>query len=472
MRRRAARLAALLALAGCALPGRQAPAPGDAGLPPAPTEPGRPALVVLVSVSAMTPDRYRGADPAMPSVARLAAAGVAAAEVEPVAPAARAPAHATLVTGRRPASHRVASERLLGERGVRGEGYTHASQLRGASLWSAAAEARRPVAALGWPTSVGAAIPLLLPDVEIARRGTSWLAELADKTTPWLHELAGRLGGGDPASAAPGPARDATLVAVACEVLAAPQPPALLLLHLGQTRPALAAFGPAAPETARAFAGADGEIARLLACLARAGRLADAALLVAGDHGALDVHSALAPNALLEEAGLLSRDDGGAGLRGWRALARSNGGSAFVYARGEGDALRARHALAARAETSGAFRVVSAEELLALGADPEAWFGLEARPGYVFSDGVGGPAEGPSALRGAGGYLPGRADMAPGFVAWGRGLRRGVRVPWMRQIDVAPTAARLLGLTLDAAEGRPLAGVLDLPPDAAPAAQP
>jgi len=473
VRRRAPRLAALLApaLVACALPGGQAP--GDGGrLPELPPEPGRPALVVLISVAAMTPDRYRGADPAMPSVARLAAAGVAAAEVEPVAPAARAPAHATLVTGRRPAGHRVASDRLLGERGVRGEGYTHASQLRGPSLWSVAAAAQRPAAALGWPTTTGAAIPLLLPDVETVRRGSSWLQELADKSTPWLHELAGRLGGAAPGTAGPGPARDATLVGVACEVLASPAAPALLLLELGQAGPALAASGPGAPETARALAGADAEIERLLGCLARAGRLAASAFIVAGDHGAVDVHSALAPNALLEEAGLLSRDERDPALRGWRAIARSNGGSAFVYARSEGDALRARRALEAGAEASGAFRVVSAEELLALGADPEAWFGLEARPGYVFTDGAGAPAEAPTALRGAGGYLPGRAEMGPGFVAWGRGVARGVRVPWMRQIDVAPTVARLLGLVLDAADGRPLAGALNLPPDTGPAGQP
>jgi hypothetical protein len=107
--------------------------------------------------------------------------------------------------------------------------------------------------------------------------------------------------------------------------------------------------------------------------------------------------------------------------------------------------------------------VVSAEELLDAGADPEAWFGLEARPGYVFTDdaAVVGPV--PSALLGAAGYLSDVPAMSPGFVAWGSGVRPGVRIPWLRQIDVAPTVALLLGVPLDEADGRAPLGALNLP---------
>ena len=59
--------------------------------------------------------------------------------------------------------------------------------------------------------------------------------------------------------------------------------------------------------------------------------------------------------------------------------------------------------------------------------------------------------------------------MAPGFVLWGRGVRSGVRVPWMRQSDVAPTLARLLGLPLDSQDGRVLVGALEAPLQAPPA---
>jgi hypothetical protein len=463
--RRAAAALALLALA-CAGRGPAAlPDVPDSLALPAPQGPARPAALVLIAVAGLVPDAYLGAAPAMPTLARLAAAGAAASFVEPVAPPARAPAHASLATGRRPASHRVASDLLLGERGVRREAYTHASQLHGASLWSAAAEAGRPAAALGWPTTVGAAIPFLLPDVEPVRRG-SWLDELADKATPWLLELARARGAALPTADRPGPERDAVLVGVACEVVRAPAPPALLLLHLGQVAAAAERAGPDAPETRAALARADGEIARLLECLRETGRLEATALLVAGDRGLAPAHTRLAPNLALAREGLLARDGENAGLRSWQALARSNGGSAFVYARSEGDALRARAALELEAKRGGVFRVVPAQEMLALGADPEAWFGLEARPGFEFGDGAEGPLASPSPVAAVGGYLVPSAAPAPGFVAFGPGVRRGVRLPWMRQIDVAPLAAHLLGLRLEEAEGIPLVGALELPADA------
>lgn len=51
-----------------------------------------------------------------------------------------------------------------------------------------------------------------------------------------------------------------------------------------------------------------------------------------------------------------------------------------------------------------------------------------------------------------------------GLAAWGPGLRRGVRVPRMEQIDVAPTIAALLGIRLPDADGRTLVGLLSVEP--------
>jgi hypothetical protein len=101
--------------------------------------------------------------------------------------------------------------------------------------------------------------------------------------------------------------------------------------------------------------------------------------------------------------------------------------------------------------------------MLESGADPEAWFALEAQPGTVFRDLEGRSVVEPAALRGSGGYLRAAEKLEPGFVAWGQGLRAGVRIPWMRQSDVAPTVAALLGLELAPKDGRRLVGVLALP---------
>jgi hypothetical protein len=101
--------------------------------------------------------------------------------------------------------------------------------------------------------------------------------------------------------------------------------------------------------------------------------------------------------------------------------------------------------------------------MLRLGADPDAWFGLEAEPGFVFGDEARGFLLRPALQRGGWGYLPDRSEMDTGFVAWGPGLGRRLRIPEMQQTDVGPTLARLLGLSLEGADGRVLVGVLRLP---------
>jgi hypothetical protein len=150
-------------------------------------------------------------------------------------------------------------------------------------------------------------------------------------------------------------------------------------------------------------------------------------------------------------------------------VVRSNGGSAFVYARDAASAVDARNALEAEAARSRAYRIVSADEMIRRGADSEAWFGLDARPGFAFEDSLRVPVLGAAAQRAAGGYLEARSDPGPGFVAYGRGLRRHLRVPEIDQLDVAPTIARLRGLDLPDARGRTLVGVLRLPADGGPA---
>jgi len=486
MRRRAlAALGAAVLLAACVGPlrrGAPEPPPPEAlreRLAAVGEAPGPPAHLVFVTIAGLEPAHYGASatvgapsgPPLTPTIALLAELGAAAESVEPIAPPASYPAHATLVTGRPPREHGVVADQRLGEHGVRRERASHASLLRAPALWQLAAERGLPVAALDWPTTEGAGVEALLPDVVATRRGERWAALAEAGATP---ALAARLreAGEDDAVARPGAERDALLVELACELLAGPRPPALLLLRLTQTEVALREAGPASAEARASFAGADAQVARLLACVDDAGLLPETAFAVAGDRALHAVHTAVRPNALLAQARLLSLDGSG-DVASWSALARSNGGSAFVYARDEAHALEARGVLEDVARRSGAFRVVSADEMIRLGADPEAWFGLEALPGFVFADSATPPILVPSPARAANGRLAEDRAATPGFVAFGRGVRRGVRIPRMAQLDVAPTLASLLGLSLEGVEGRTLVGLLTAPPaPVAPVAAP
>ncbi|MEE8580347.1 MAG: alkaline phosphatase family protein [Myxococcota bacterium] len=480
---RRAPLFALACLAGlglaCAI-SAQAPGQRDGsqgGVPsplklPALGPTGRgPERVLLVSVGGLRAAHYRsdvGVSALMPTVAALARAGVSADAVIPVTPAASYPAHATLVTGQRPDRHGVVGNRLLGEHGLRPARYLHASRIQGGSLWQAAHEVGLSVVALGWPSTLGAPIGLLLPELAPLSGSQSWLGLLRDTTTPWLLEQLS----GQPLAAAwfsrwPTPAeRDAALVDLACSIASREGSPRLWLLHLIQASEGMQRYGPESQQARAALSRTDREIQRLIECLAAAGLLDSSALVLVGDHAVAPVHTRVDPNVALLRAGLLVGDPKAeTGIESWSAIVQSNGASAFVYARSESAAVEARRVLSEEASRTRAFRVVSAAELQALRGDPQAWFGLEAEPGFGFGDAVTPPALRAATLRGLGGHLSSREGSEVGLVAWGRGLRRAVHIPRMHQVDVAPTVAVLLGLGLrfEQIDGRPFVGALDVP---------
>jgi hypothetical protein len=450
----------LLATLACATGGgstdRSVLAPSSVALP-TPAALAGPARVLLVSIHGLTPGRYLAADGerAMPMLAALAQQGVAAESMLPAFPPSSYPAHAALVTGVSAAKHGIAAERRLGKQGVGADRVDQASDLRAAPLWQAVAQQGDGVASLDWPTTGGAAIADLAPDL-VLPAGANWQGALAIHGAGRAAEFALRAGGSDPAAAAPGAARDASLVTMACGLLLAEPAPRLVLLRLSQTQVALDGAGPDSEAARAAFAASDAELGRLVRCLGDAGLLDTTGIAVAGDHGAMPVHTEIRANAALAEAGLLVPSD--SGVRSFDAIARSNGGSAFVYATSDDPALLARRALAAAANETGAFRVVSASDMVERGADPEAWFGLEAEPGYVFADTASGPLLAPASVASAGGFATSDPHMATGFVAWGPGLRRGLRVPGLRQTDVAPTLARWLGVAFGPVEGRAMVG--------------
>jgi predicted AlkP superfamily pyrophosphatase or phosphodiesterase len=467
-------LGLVLASAGCARLGAVAgrePAPEALSLPAIGPSSKPPARVVIVSVAGLTPDAYlpgSATSASMPTLTALAQAGVAAEQVVPVPPSSSYPAHATLATGRSPAVHGITADQLLGEHGGIARRPTPRPPLRSPALWEAVADSGRRAVVLGWPGSSGGRIDLVFPEAFPLEPGEDWKSWLAAHASPGLIDAAIRLGADAPATAAPGAERDHLLVGLACETLRSDSPPALLMVHLSQTEPPLLLSGPGSAEARAAFAAVDADLRRLLGCLRDEDFLESTALLVVGDHGVRAVESAASPNVVLLEKGLIVPTVDGRSAQRWYAFARSNGGSAFVYARTEKDARLARRALQRAALRTKAFRIVPASAMLDRGADPEAWFGIEAEEGYWLDEEVEGPIVKPVSIRGGWGHVLVGSAQGPGFVAWGRGVRSGISIASLRQVDVAPTAAVLLGFELGNLDGEPVAAALELPSVASP----
>jgi len=424
--------------------------------------------VVMISIDGLRPELYRDPDSLglrMRNLVELRAQGASAARMLPVFPSLTYPAHTTLVTGTRPAEHGIVSNFRSGL-----EWYLDAAEIHSPTLWQAAEASGRTTALVTWPASYGARVDFLVP--ENLSFGVADLRErIREGATPGLFDaLEATCGRADlPVSDALDAAEkvDAMSACFAAEILRT-QRPQLLLVHFLDADHQQHYSGVDSPEAHRAFERIDGFIGELREAAKDAGVAGETVFLVVGDHGFAPLHSSLNVNALLRAAGFATLVEGRI-VPSPELRVSALGGSAAIYLREDATGRQAARLEAAlRAEIDrryhGLIELLPAAELDALGAFPGAALGLAAAEGYMLVA-VEAPAEVmPSgSLRGMHGYLPTLPSMATGFIAAGPGVRRGIELPVVRQLDVAPTAARLLGVPLDQALGLPIAGVFEVP---------
>jgi predicted AlkP superfamily pyrophosphatase or phosphodiesterase len=424
--------------------------------------------VVMISIDGLRPEVYR--DPEahglrMKQLVELREEGTSAARMLPVFPSVTYPAHATLVTGTRPAEHRIVSNFRSGL-----DWFNDASEIASPTLWQAAEAAGRTTALVTWPTTYGAKVDFLVPenlsfgDVDLRRL-------VADGTTPGLFEALEKVCGPVKLPRFDSPegaeAVDDMSECFAAELLRTRRPH-LLLVHFLDADHQQHLAGVDSREARHAFERIDVRVRALREAARDAGTLSETVFVVVGDHGFAPVHTLVNTNALLESVGFAKLVDG--------KLVPSPGvsvsplaGSAAIYLR-EGAKARTAERLetALRAELDRRYRglveLLTAAELAEMGAFPGAALGLVATPGYMLvaldSPRIVLPS---GEYHGMHGYLPTLPEMATGFVAAGPGVRRGVELPLVRQLDVAPTLAVLLGLPFESALGFPIAGLFEPP---------
>ena len=438
--RRAALLAlALVALAACA----------SATRTPAPSR-----HLILVSLDALRPAFYLDPSFPAPALRALVADGSHARAAESVFPTVTYPSHATIATGVRPARHGVAFNILFDRASGRSRWYEEEADLKAPPLWAWARAAGFTTAAVSWPSTLGAKVDWLVAERDYHVRPAP-MPDFLAATTPGLFARLGVTP--DPAMFRNPPQWDAFLTAVATGLIRQMRPH-LLMLHLIEADVVQHQGGREGDAVRPAVARLDGHVAALREAVAAAGIADRTAIVVTGDHGFQDVADYVYPNHVLAGEGLRGCPAAGA----WRATAHAAGGAGAVFIDPPADAATlARAEAALRREARGRYAVLTRAELDALGAMPGAALGLEAQPGWAIGTSCDrGASERSLVGRGTHGFLPARASMATGFIAAGAGVRRGVALERMRLVDIAPTAARLLGLPAPAVEGRVLTEIL------------
>jgi len=409
--------------------------------------------LVLISIDGLRPEFYLDEAYRAPALRALVSAGSHARAATAVFPSVTYPGHATIVTGVRPARHGILFNRIWSPPGGPTRWYEEAADLRATPLWDVARAAGLTTAAVSWPSTLGARIDRLVPERDYYVRPEP-VELLRQATTPGLLE---RLG------VTPRPEIfkdivqwDDFLTTVATGILREMRPN-LLLLHLVQLDYFQHQGGREGPDVRPALARVDAHIAAIMTALREAGIAPHTAVIVTGDHGFQDVRRTVQLNEILVRAGLRGCPWSGSD---WRATAHVSGGAAAVFvndASGGDTAARAEEAL--RREARARYTIVSRRELDALGAMTGAAFAVEAAPGWAVGGACVDRSE-TSGPAGTHGFLPSRPSMSTGFIAAGAGVRTGGVLDRIGLVDVAPTAARLLGVTMPPVEGRVLEEIL------------
>ena len=416
--------------------------------------------VVLISIDGLLPAYYLDDTWPAPSMQQLYREGAHAVAVRCGFPALTYPGHTTLVTGAWPARHGVCNNRKLVP--VADPPWLHESKLiRVPALWDAVRARGGTSAAVLWPLTYGAAIDWNLPEIWPGGEG-SLIDALRGCDSPkgFLEELerdaTGRL---TPENFNNKWISHDLRVALLAEYLFERYQPTLMLVHTQASNQVPQEPDWRNPRRGRSIAGSDQVISMILEVIERTKTWDTTALIVTGDHGNTEVHSAIRPNIWLVDAGLR-----GPKLEGsdWRATFFALGGSAFLRVKEPADenVAAVRRVLDDQPEAMRRlFRVLERQDLEALGADPEAPLALAANSGFVIDDRTEPPDLQPNPGM-SHGHHPDDPDMHTGFIAKGAGIRAGTSIPLMPLTSVAALVAELLALDFEAPDGVLFPGLL------------
>ncbi len=401
----------------------------------------------------------------VPTLRQLAARGARASGMRPVNPTVTWPNHTAMVTGVTPSRHGVLFNGLLiREPGVppRIEAWRDKKDMvRAPTLYDVAHAHGLTTAQVDWvaiqnaptitwefrerPVQEGAIARAL---VDAGRISSADLETFATKNILW---------------------RDEIWTAAAAHILRQHRPN-LLLFHLLNLDSTQHRYGPRTPAAMTAMSHLDSQVATIVKAVEDAGLTPSTTIFIVSDHGFKGVTRVIRPNAALAKAGLLDLQDGK--ITKAQAYVVSEGGTALVYVTvpdPSGEILAStRRALSG---IEGIGEVIEPKDYASYGLplpsdNPQMGaLVLTAKEGYSFNAAAGDPIviDATEGSLGAHGYVSTDPDLQALFIAAGRGIKPGVTLPSVDTVDIAPTAARLLGIEMKDVQGKVIEDALASP---------
>ena len=394
--------------------------------------------------------------------------------VESVYPTLTYPAHATIMTGMYPKNHGIINNTLNKFSDINPDWYWYRKYVKTKTLYDLASEKGLTTAALLWPVAGRSSINYNLAEIFAPKPWQNQLvmSALAGslKYQLDLNKRFGHLRNG-----LSQPALD-NFVHESVKYTIDKYKPNLLLIHYTDVDTNRHYHGYNSNEANDALLRHDKRLGEIIKALKEANIFEESTIVALGDHSALDGDYMIRLNSLFRENGLLEVNKKGI-ITSYKAVAKNCDGSSYVYLKDKNDTdtyKKVKELLEnlKNSDKSPIDFILNSKEAEDEGADPNCSFMVEGNLNYYFVDETLGKViekvkesevgKVPHRTKATHGYHPKKPNYNTFFMAFGKGIKKGVKIDGGKLINHGPTLAKILGVDLGKTDGEAEERILDM----------
>ena len=394
--------------------------------------------------------------------------------VESVYPTLTYPAHATIMTGMYPKNHGIINNTLNKFSDINPNWYWYRKYIKTKTLYDLASEKGLTTAALLWPVAGRSSINYNLAEIFAPKPWQNQLvmSALAGslKYQLDLNKRFGHLRNG-----LSQPALD-NFVHESVKYTIDKYKPNLLLIHYTDVDTNRHYHGYNSNEANDALLRHDKRLGEIIKALKEANIFEESTIVALGDHSALDGDYMIRLNSLFRENGLLEVNKKGI-ITSYKAVAKNCDGSSYVYLKDKNDTdtyKKVKELLEnlKNSDKSPIDFILNSKEAEDEGADPNCSFMVEGNLNYYFVDETLGKViekvkesevgKVPHRTKATHGYHPKKPNYNTFFMAFGKGIKKGVKIDGGKLINHGPTLAKILGVDLGKTDGEAEERILDM----------
>ena len=347
--------------------------------------------------------------------------------------------HTSVITGNYPDKHGVYNNRYF-QPFIKDENkawFWYRNQVKTHTLYDAVRANKGKVCSILWPVTGKAKIKYNIPEI-VAVNNENQAAKVL-KSSSLLFTFRNELKYGKKRNGIEQPNLDEFAKSCAVDAIKK-RSPDLVMVHLVCVDAAKHNFGVGSKEVDEAIGYLDKMIGEIMDVCGD-----EYTVVLFSDHGQFDVDKMVYMNVFLQENGLLNFEN-----KTYDAYIQSMSGSAVIRYKDEDSIKKTLELLEKNKDMLGIEDIYQRDVLDKLHVSKEIEYVIEAKAGYYLKEGYNDKVirnlKDENITHATHGYSPLKNDYGCVFFAMGEGIKKGVEIPKMKVVDIAPTTAKIMGV--------------------------